>query len=388
MLAGGEKERAQLALATALLNQNKFAPAAAAFGVVEASTVQSIAAQGAQGSALSLEKQTMWREAAAKWGKRANLLTDNDLKARAFLRQGLALGKAKDAAHAQMAFDAVVAASSKSETGAKALYEAAWLAHDTKQTELESARWTRLETDFPDSQLAPEAIFQNAELSSGAKKWDEAAALYTRMLQKYPKDELAPRAHFGLGTALYNAQKWPEAAAAFDGVGASKESFALEAPFWAAESFRKAGNSSGAGVRYQKFVQSVEGNTSAPTSLKALVPLARLGWGQSASTPAQATSIYQPALALARGKTKLELGFRLGESLTAQGKWAPALPILLPVVTTPNEWSSHAGWLAAQALENTGAKADALALYGRVAVVQPADEWTIKAAARAKELSG
>ncbi len=116
------------------------------------------------------------------------------------------------------------------------------------------------------------------------------------------------------------------------------------------------------------------------------MPLARLSWGQSASSPALAAGIYQPALALARGKTKLELGLRLGEALAAQGKWAQALPVLLPVATTPGQWSTRAGWMAGQALENTGAKGDALALYGRVAGAKPADEWTAKAAARAKEL--
>ena len=387
LAAGGEKDRAQLALANALLNQEKFAPAATAFSSVEQSSDKSFAAQGALGSAQALEKQNQWREAAAKWGKRATLLSENDAKARALTRQGLALGKAKDFAGAQVAFDAAINAAPQSEVGAQALYEAAWLAHDAKQNEQEIARWTRLATDFPDSKLAPEAIFQRGELALSAKKWDEAATLYARLLEKYPQDELAPRAQFGLGTALYNAQKWMEAARAFDKVGASKEQFSIEAPFWAAESFRKGGNQTEAGPRYGRFVKEVEGNANAPAQLKEMLPLARLGWGQSMSTPALAADVYAPALALARGNTKAELGFRLGEALVMQEKWAQALPVLLPVATSDNPWSANATWLAALSLERTGAKADALALYQKLAASKPSNEWSEKAAARVKELT-
>lgn len=386
-LSAGGGNRAQLALANALLNGGKFAPAVAAFAEVEKSSDKTFAAQGAQGSALALEKQNLWREAAAKWNRRAALVSENDAKSRAFLRQGLALGKAKNAAQAQLAFDAAVSASPKSETGAQALYEAAWMAHDLQQSEVERARWTRLEVEFPASKLAPEAVFQGGELALNAKKWDEAATLYARLLEKYPKDELAPRANFGLGTALYNAQKWTEAAAAFDKIGASKEQFSLEAPFWAAESFRKAGNPTEAGPRYARFVKAVEGDANAPAPLKERLPAARLGWGQSLSTPALAAAVYAPALALAKGKTKSELGFRLGEAFTKQEKWAQALPVLLPVATSDNPWRTGAMWLAAQSLEGTGAKADALALYAKLSKMQPSDEWTQKAAARAKELT-
>ena len=387
LLSGGENDRAQLALASALLNGGKFADAASAFALAEKSSDKTFAAQGAQGSALALEKQNLWREAAAKWAKRAALVPDGDLKARAFLRQGLALGKAKDGANAQLAFDAAVNAAPKSDTGAQALYEAAWLAHDAKQSEMEGARWTRLESDFPTSKLAPEAVFQNGELAMSAKKWDEAAAIYTRLLQKYPGDELASHANFELGTALYNAQKWAQAASAFDQVAPSKDQFAVEAPFWAAESFRKSGDLTGAAPRYQKFVQAVEANASAPAALKLLVPPARLGWGQSVATPAQAATIYQPALVAARGKTKTELEFRLGQALATQLKWSQALPVLLPVATSDSPWRAPAQWLAAQSLENTGAKADALALYQKLAASMPANEWSEKAAARVKELA-
>ncbi|BCM93981.1 outer membrane protein assembly factor BamD [Abditibacteriota bacterium] len=387
LLAGGEKDRAQLALASALLNGGKLAPAVTVFAVVEKSTDKTFAAQGAQGGALALEKQSLWREAAARWGKRATLVSDGDVKARAYIRQGLALGKAKDNASAQLAFDAAVTAAPKSDMGAQALYEAAWLAHDAKQTQVESARWTRLETDFPDSKLTPEAIFQNGELALSAKKWDEAAATYERLLQKYPADKLAPNANFSQGTAYYNAQKWTEAAAAFDKVGPSKESFSLEAPFWAAESLRKGSNLTEAGSRYQKFVQAVENNAKATAELKALLPAARLGWGQSVSTPAQAATIYQPALASAQGKTKTELSFRLGEALTAQNKWSQAVPVLLPVATSENDWTAPAQWWLAQSLENTGAKADALAMYQKLAKSQPSNQWTEKAAAHIKELA-
>ncbi len=386
LAAGGEKDRPQLALASALLNQGKFAPAVAAFAVAEKSSDKDIAAQGAQGGALALEKQKLWREAAAHWGKRATLLPEGDVRARAYIRQGLALGQAKDYPNAQLAFDAAVSAAPKSDTGAQALYEAAWLAHDSKQIGVENARWQHLETDFPTSKLAPEAVFQQGESLLDAKKWSDAATVYERMLQKYPTDDLASRANFGLGTALYNAQNWTEAAAAFDKVGASKEQFSLEAPFWAAESLRKGGDLAGAGARYQKFVQAVDANKTAPASLKAFVPMARLGWGQSVGA-AQAIPIYQSALTTAQGKTKTELSFRLGEALTTQGKWAQALPVLLPVTTSQNDWRAPAQWLAAQALENTGVKTDAITLYQKLAKSQPSNQWTEKATARLKELA-
>ncbi|RYX85898.1 tetratricopeptide repeat protein [bacterium] len=386
LAVGGEKERAQIALANALLNGGKFAPAVIAFAEAEKSIDKATASQGALGGALALEKQNLWREAAVRWGKRATLLSENDAKARAYTRQGLALAKAKEYPNAQIAFDAAVKVAPKSESGAQALYEAAWAAHDSKQTAAESARWIRLETDFPESKLAPEAVFQQAELALTAKKWSEATAAYERLLQKYPTDALAPRANFGLGTAFYNAQNWTEAAAAFDKVTPSKEQFALEAPFWAAESLRKSGDAAQAGPRYQKFVQGIEANTAAPAALKALVPAARLGWGQSVP-PAQAIAIYQPALATASGKTKIELGFRLGEALAAQAKWAQALPALIPATTTENEWRDPARWWAGQALENTNAKADALALYQQLAQSKPSNQWTEKAAARVKELA-
>jgi TolA-binding protein len=386
LLIGGEKDRAQLVLANALLNSGKFAPAAAAFAVTEKSTNKSFAAQSVQGAALALEKQNLWREAATKWARRAALMDEPDAKSRSYLRQGLALGKAKDNANAQLAFDAAASASANSEIGAQALYEAAWLANDAKQSDVENARWIRLETEFPTSKLAPEAIFQQGELALSNKKWEEAATTFGRLLQKYPTGELTARAHFSRGTAYYNAQKWNEAATAFDKVGDSSESLPLEALFWAGESFRKSGNLAQAEPRYRRFVQTIEASTTAPTKLKTLIPSARLGWGQTVS-PAQAALIYQTALASAQGKTKTELSFRLGQALTTQSKWAQALPILLPVATSETQWSAPAQWLTAQALGNTGAKSDALALYQKLAASQPSNEWTEKATVRVKELA-
>jgi TolA-binding protein len=384
---GGDKNRAQLALANALLNGGKLPNAVIAYGVVENSPDKTVAAQGAQGSATALEKQNLWREAAAKWGKRATLLTDSDAKARAHIRRGLALIKAKDNANARLAFNAAAVAAPKSEVGAQALYEAAWLEHDNKQTAAEIALWTRLENDFPNSKLAPEAIFQNGELALSSKKWDEAAAIYTRLIQKYPQSELVANANFSMGTAYFNSQKWPEAANAFSNVGNSKEKFAITAPFWAAESYRKSGDFAKSAPLYQRFVQSIETNTTAPIEQKELIPLARLGWGQSISDTSQAIAIFQPAIAIAKGKTKTELLFRQGEALASQKKWKEALSSLLSVATTENEWQSPAQWLTGQALENTDAKSDALAMYQKLALKQPTNEWTEKAVIRVKELT-
>jgi TolA-binding protein len=83
------------------------------------------------------------------------------------------------------------------------------------------------------------------------------------------------------------------------------------------------------------------------------------------------------------------LNFRLGEALAKQNKWAEALPPLLKVTTEApqSEWAGPAIWLAGQALENTGARADAVALYRQLAGRQPATEWTAKADAKVKELA-
>jgi TolA-binding protein len=384
-LSGELKDRAQLTLAGALFNGGKHKEAAMAFAVVESSTDKTFAAQAAQGSALALEKQNLWREAAGKWAKYATLSADAKAKSDALLRQGLALAKAKDGG-ALAAFDAALAADPKGEAAAEALYESAWLLHDQKNAD-EAARWARLEAEFPASKFAAEAAFQQGEIALEAKKYDDAANAYRRVTTKWPQSDIAPRAAFQLGTALYNAEKWAEAASAFDKAGATtkKEAFAVEAPYWAAESYRRAGKLNEAATRYEAFVTNIEGTGAAPVALKEYLPAARLGWGASISDSAKAATIFQPALAGAKGITKTELQFRLGEALFKQNKFAEALPHLLQVPEAA-QWSANAQWLAAQALENTGAKSDALALYRKLAERQPATEWTPKAQEKVKGL--
>ena len=258
--------------------------------------------------------------------------------------------------------------------------------HDAKSPD-EAARWARLETEFSTAKLAPEAVFQQGELALAAQKWDDAANAYRRMIAKYPQSDLNSRANYQLGTALYQAQKWAEAAPAFDkSGGAAKERFAVEAPFWAGESYRRAGNLKEAATRYETFVKNIEGGAAVPADLKTYLPSARLGWGQSVTDAAQAAQIYQPALAGASGKTKTELSFRLGESLSKQGKYQDAIVPLIGVATgaADSEWGAQAQWLAADALEKTGAKGDALALYRKLAERQT--DFTAKAQAKVKEL--
>ena len=262
--------------------------------------------------------------------------------------------------------------------------------HEAKDSAQEAARWARLEKQFPTSKLAPEAIFQQGEIALAAQKWDDAAAAYRRVLDKHAQSELAPRASYQLGTALYSAQKWADAATAFDKAGAAtaKERFAVEAPFWSAESYRRAGKLGEAATRYETFVKNLEANAAAPDDLKDYLPAARLGWGQSVNDAARAAEIYQPALASAKGKTKVELALRLGEALHKQGKYPEAIQHLVSVATgaAESEWGAQAQWLAAESLEKTGAKGDALALYRRLAERQPATDYTTKAQAKVKEL--
>lgn len=386
-LSGDLKTRAQLTLAGALYNGAKYADAVTAFAAVEAATDKTFASQAAQGGALALEKQNLWPQAAGRWAKYAALSGDAKTKSEALFRQASALNKAKDPG-ALAAFDAAIAADPKGDFAANALYEGAWLLHDAKSPD-EAARWARLETEFPTAKLAPEAVFQQGELALAAQKWDDAANAYRRMTTKYPQSDLGPRANYQLGTALYQAQKWAEAAPAFDkSAAATKERFAIEAPFWAGESYRRAGNLKDAATRYETFVKNVEGGAAIPADLKTYLPSARLGWGQSVNDAAQAAQIYQPALAGASGKTKTELSFRLGEALSKQGKYQDAIVPLISVATgaPDSEWGAQAQWLAAEALEKTGAKGDAVALYRKLAERQPATDLTAKAQAKAKEL--
>lgn len=391
-LTGELKDRAQLTLAETLYNGGKWKEAATAFAAAETATDKGFAADAARGAALSYEKQNLSREAATKWAKYAALSPEAKTKSEAFLRQGLALSKAKDAG-ALAAFDAAITADPKGESAAEALSESAWLLHDAKNAD-EAARWVRLVTEYPDSQWAAEGWYQQGEIALAAKKWDDAANFYRRAAEKTTNKnapDLAPRASFQLGTALYNAEKWADAAAAFDKAGASavKTKFAPEAPYWAADSYRRAGKLTEAATRYEAFVNNVEGNVAAvPVELKEYLPAARLGWGQSISDATKAVAIFQPALTTAKGSVKTELQFRLGEALFKQNKYTDALPHLLPVATQGENtaWGANAQWLTAQVLENTGAKGDALAMYRKLAERQPATDFTAKAQEKVKAL--
>ncbi|HEY0076030.1 MAG TPA: tetratricopeptide repeat protein, partial [Abditibacteriaceae bacterium] len=285
------------------------------------------------------------------------------------------------------AFDAAIAADPKGDFAAEALYESAWHLQEQRSPDA-AARWVRLEREFPNSKRAGEALYQQGEVALAAKKWDEAAGFYRRAAEKDAQSDLAPRAQYQLGTALYNAEKWGEAATAFDKAAtAKKEAFAPEAPYWAADSYRRAGKLTEAATRYETFVTTIEANNAAPAELKTYLPSARLGWGQSVTDPVKAATIYQAALAKAEGAAKGELQFRLGEALFKQNKYTDAAPLLsLASLNDKAAWAPQAEWLAAQALENTGAKGDALVLYRKLAARQPANDLTAKAQEKVKAL--
>ena len=385
LLTGDLKDNAQLTLARTQYYGGKNKEAAASFAAVENAKDKAIAAQALQGGAFALEKQEQWQSAADKWSKFAATSTEPKTKSEALFHQGYALGKAKNNG-ALAAYDAAILADPKGEFAAESLYESAWLLREQKSA-AEAARWARLVNDFPNSKRAADALYQQGEVALAAKKYDEAAAFYRRAAEK--GGESAPRANYQLGTALYNDQKWAEAAAAFDKAGQAKvkEKFAPEAPYWAADSYRRAGKLNEAATRYEQFVTNIEGDNAAPAELKTYLPAARLGWGQSINDPVKAATIYAAALPKAEGAVKAELQFRMGEALFNQKKYAEASPLLaLSALDEKAVWAPQAQWLAAQSLENTGAKGDALVLYKKLAARQPATEWTTKAQAKVKEL--
>ncbi len=388
LLTGDLKDNAQLTLARVQYYGGKNKEAATSFAVVESAKDKAIAAQALQGGAFALEKQENWQSAAEKWAKFATASTEPKTKSESLFHQGYALGKIKNNG-ALAAYDAAIAADPKGDFAADALYESAWLLREQKSAD-EAARWARLERDFPNSKRAADALYQQGEVALAAKKWDEAAGFYRRAAEKDPQSDLTPRANYQLGTVLYNAEKWAEAATAFDKSGEAKvkTAFAPEAPYWAADSYRRAGKLSEAAARYEAFVTNVEGNnTAVPTELKTYLPAARLGWGQSVSDPIKAAAVYQSALPKAEGAIKAELQFRLGEALFNQKKYAEAAPLLaLATLDEKTAWFSQAQWLAAQSLENSGAKGDALVLYKKLAARQPATDLTAKAQAKMKEL--
>jgi TolA-binding protein len=385
-LNGDLKDNAQLTLARVQYYGGKNKEAATSFAAVENATDKAIAAQAVQGGAFALEKEKQWQAAANKWAKYAGLVAEPKAKSEALLHQGLALSQIKNNG-AIAAFDAAIVADPKGDFAAEALYESAWHLQEQKSPDA-AARWARLEREFPNSKRAGEALYQQGEVALAAKKWDEAAVFYRRAAEKDAQSDLAPRAQYQLGTALYNAEKWADAATAFDKAAtAKKEAFAPEAPYWAADSYRRAGKLPEAATRYETFVTTIEANNAAPAELKTYLPSARLGWGQSVTDPVKAATIYQAALAKAEGAAKGELQFRLGEALFKQNKHADAAPLLsLASLNDKAPWAPQAEWLAAQALENTGAKSDALVLYRKLAARQPANDLTAKAQEKVKAL--
>jgi TolA-binding protein len=311
------------------------------------------------------------------------------MKAQAELRQGLALVKAKQSTAALAAFDRAIAADPKGDIGARALYESAWLAHDSKQSTDEAERWKRLEAEFPTSQYAGEAAFQQGETLFEAKSWQDAATAYRRVTEKYPQSQSAPLAWYKLGSALYNLPDWKGAAAAFDKAATfPKSEVAAESSFWAAESTRRAGDWKAAAPRYESFLKNATGG-GAPENIQQFVPAAHLGLGQAllaSGESARAITEFQSGLEKAQGATEVELHFRLGEALLQQKNYKAAATQFLKVATLYNdsEYASRAQWNAAQAMEQSGDANAAQALYKAMAARQPADEWTAKAQAQLK----
>jgi TolA-binding protein len=386
------RDRMELALGEALLRGGNPQNAAIAFARVEPSANKELAAQAFYGSALALEGAKQWAAAAAKWSQRAEASGDAATKAGSYLRQGLALREAKNGAGALAAFDRALAADPKGEVAAQALYESAWQAHDLKQPNEEAARWKRLAADFPDSKYAAEAAFQQAEVLYDAKSYAEAAAAYRRVLEKSPQSEIAPLAWYKLGSALYNQKDWAEAAPAFDQAAAAKKDFSLESSFWAGESWRQAGKLSEAKTRYAAFLQALNAAGSTPSKeTQAFAPRAQLGLGLALAADKDwpgATAAYTAGLKTADGADAAELHYHLGEALAQQNKWKEASTEFLKVsISFPeSKWNDKAQWNAAQALEKSGEKAPAVAIYKSLVARQPESAEAKQAQERLKAL--
>ncbi|HEX8552159.1 MAG TPA: tetratricopeptide repeat protein [Abditibacteriaceae bacterium] len=372
----------QIALGEALWRGGSATQALPVLAVVEKSGMPEFAAQAALNSALALEALKD-NGAAAKWGSFASLSTDASEKARGYLRQGLALVKAKNATGALAAFDRAVTAEPQGKLAARALYESAWAARDTKNA-TENARWQKLTTDYADSSYAADASFQQAEALFRAKKWTDAATAYRAVATKYASSESAPLAWYQLGASLFNASDWTGAATAFDKAATLKSESAVESLFWSGESWQRAGQAAQAQSSYAKFV-------AAPTASPKLLPAARLGLGKgfaAAKEWPRAIATYEAGLKGASGNTAAELEFRLGEALTAAGRTKDATPHFLKVAIAYSEsqWASQAQWNAAQALENAGDKTGATELYRGLAARTPTDTFSTQAVDKLKIL--
>jgi TolA-binding protein len=385
------REQARLALGEALLRNGKAKDALAVFTIAEKSPTKDVATQGVYGAALSLEAQKQWGAAAARWSKLASLSTANDAKARAHLRQGVALAKAKQVA-SLAAFDKAIAVDPKSELAAQALYESAWAAHDLKQAAQESARWTRLASEYSSSPYAAEANLQRGEALFVTKNWNEAANAYRVVTQNHASSEVAPLAWYKMASAFYNLRNWSEAASAFDKAATfSKSSIAVESNFWAAQSWRQAGGDMNAArARYETFIGAAS-TPNAANNIKQLLPSARLGLGQTLAASndwERAVTVYRAGLAGASGGVAAELNYRLGEALSQSGNNKDAATQWLKVVINypQSEWAARAQWQAAQLLEKTGDRDAAIANYRALSQRQPANEWTAQAQDRLKTL--
>lgn len=377
----------RLALGEALLDAKNYAGAAKAFAGVENDADKEFAVQGVYGAALALEGAKQWASASARWGKYASLQSDVPSRARAYLRQGLALNKAKNAAGALAAFDRATAVDANGESGLRALYESAWVAHDFAPAQ-EAARWERLAGAV--SPYTNEARFQLGETRFAANSWQDAATAY-RAVTNDAKSEFAPLAFYKLGSALFNLQQWREAASAFDSASKLKSEVTLESAFWAGESLKRADDLNEAKSRYQAFLASA-GKASAPKSAKAYLPQARLGFGQAllaSSDAAGAVRVLQEAQASGvTGAIAAEIAFRLGEAFNKSGNFKGAATQFLKVVTLypKSAFASQASFEAAQATEKSGDRAAARALYEAVAARQPASEYAAQAQQKLKEL--
>lgn len=385
--------RLKLALGEALWRGKSYAPAAATLALLSNASDKEIAAQSTFGAASSYEALNQWPSAAAQWAKYAAVVKEPPEQARGFLRRGLALSKAKEAASktaALAAFDRAATLDPKGDLGARALYESAWAATDMKQAASAASRWAKLAANYPESKFAATAHFQIGENHFAAKRWDEAAAAYRNVTENYGQSEEAPLAWYQLGSAMFNAQNWLEAGTAFERAASfPKSEVAVEASYWAGQSASKAGDVKVARPHYEKFLAQLALKPQA--NLQAWAPIARVGVGRAlleSGDAARAESTLRAALQGAKGAVAAEANYHLGQALRAQNKWKEAAAQGLKVTTLfpQSEWAPRAAWLAAEATEKSGETSSAIVLYRAIADKQPENEWSLQAQERLKAL--
>jgi len=86
------------------------------------------------------------------------------------------------------------------------------------RTEEAIAAYSRLLSDFPDSQLRPQARYGIGDLRFQQGNYDRAIEIFQEVIAQYPRSPVAARAQFAIGDARFNQGRLADAAAAYRAV--------------------------------------------------------------------------------------------------------------------------------------------------------------------------